>query len=303
MNTQTEKNIPLTREEMAVYMNYMDDNFKKCMIDLNTKIAGQNELIVKLVEKFIQLNNQNTDKITKALTQNSLGSSTTDLHYISDSVNSLCQAVSELKINNKHTVSIAENNINFNTMDINDIQKWISNIWKSCEIIGKYTNETKIQVLKKMYSHMRTKGVNLSSLYKEYRATSPVKLAQINMCAKSDYLRKVAEDCIKEMYSDVKSPNEVEESKVTVHKALYKNSNVVDEICRKYAKNNSISEQSAKIILAMRLKKISGVNIKEERAKFASKHGVKTCSFGTYVENNPELFKMLKKISKEKKNG
>ena len=303
MNTQTEKKIPLTREEMAVYVNYMDDNFKKCMIDLNTKIASQNELIVKLVEKFIQLNNQNTDKITKALAQNSLGSSTTDLHYISDSVNSLCQAVSGLRLNNTTPVSIAENNINFNTMDVSDIQKWISNVWKSCEVIGKYTNETKIQVLKKMYSSMRTKGVDLSSLYKDYKATCPAKLAKINMCAKSDYLRKVAEDCIKEMYDNVKFKKEAEENSVTVSKALYKNSSAVDEICRKYAKNNAISEQSAKIMLAMRLKKISGVNIKEERAKFASKHGVKTCSFGTYVENNPELFKMLKKISKEKKNG
>ncbi len=303
MNTS----VPLTREELAAFIALKFDEDKKKNIEFAKEfaVAFAGEFVKKLSAE-LSFENQ-VIQVTTALNKMSSNITTklTDMNKNTIQENRLLRTeikgLSDRLVDIKESKEVDKVNPRFeNSLSVAETNKWRTDLWDACGIIGKRCRKSKLNVLFEAYDIIR-KNYPLDDDFKEYKKNHR-NSKQINMCANSDYYRPIVEDVIN-MLHETYFPEKytmksiVEKEEVINSTVILKTPQIISDIVSSYAEKHNISKGSANYRLYDLLCKKSGVKISEKKLDYAHELGYKNISSAYYVANNEKLLNMLKDIA------
>lgn len=275
---------PVTKEELALYATYLNASLNDYLQAYEERSAEENRILLSAVS---QLNDTYAQKFDALLSV---------VQNLADAIKGSSVLAEPVKAAPARTTNPAF----INTMDEAATRVWLNKVWKSCEIIGKRCDKTKMQILLAVYKAIRDQGVDLYKYHKEWKQTEAgrLKQSQINMCA-SDHFRPMVESCLKDMYikyyPEKYTINEISgfANKST---ELINCPESVHALIRKYAKKHNITESAAFSKAYRTLASNSGVKLKEMSKQYAQSVGYKNCCVGYMISKTDVLMAELKRI-------
>lgn len=310
------KTTPLTREEMATYMDYLNTNTENTAKSIKSYCDNQTNMFVDAISNLKDTYNtkitQLCDKISllvEAQTDSTkhIESLRKSLFAISKDIACAYATVANAT-NTADGVKKPDNKVKkeinpkfVSSLSNADALKWGNDVWKSCGIIGKRCGKTNSQVLEDIYNALRKIGEDIDGMFKEYCEYMGRKESIGAMISRSDYYRPLVEKYIKELH--VKYYPEKYAFKDIVHTCPSKEAiecpQVVKDIITGYAKKRNISEQAACSILYRKLKKASNIDFNAEKKAFENRIGFKNSSPGYFVSKMPNLLSIMKSVAEE----
>jgi hypothetical protein len=273
--------LPLTREEMVTYISYMDNNLKNIFEIMNQNSKQVNESFISAIDSINVTVAKRDDLLIKAI--NNLANE----QRIANNITKSNVVLSD------NSDAFALKNIFSNSLDENKTNMWLSDFKDMCDIVGRKNKKNWIDIFNIIWEKINAK-YNIQYLCFD-------KNPMVSVVPRSDFLRKVASDYLMELHNDVLRNNKswhIPRSLDTCH-----GNDVVENLYKKYAKNNNISLQAARLRMSKKLKRWVGPEFDYLKKQYETKNGFKKVSFAYFVVNDSVMLKQLEKISEEKENG
>lgn len=295
---------PLTREEMATYVDYLNTNTATTAKMIKEYCDSQTEAFVSALSNLKDTYNKKIDKLCDQI-ELLVNAQNNNSGYIESLRKSLFVIGKDIA-KSAATLPLADQKKEINPKLVNSLSNeesstWINDAWKSCSIIGKRCGKTKLQVLREVYGILRKSGEDIDKMMEEYKGSFYGKPSLINMIGHSDYYRPIVEKHIKELH--VKYYPEKYEFKNTSYSCPSQEvmgcPQNIKSLLVSYAKKNNVSEHAARNIVYKKLKDTADIDFNAERSTFAKNIGYKRCSSGYFVSKVPALLTIMKKIVEE----
>ena len=305
--------IYITREELTFYFASFADginNFLTNLSSLVNGIADGNKAFIASIDKRLDVMEQSHQEAFSAINNRSekLESSLSKAMWkISSNIQTPVINTVNKKSLNPHLV---------NTISTSDTKQWLSNAWKSADIIGKCSGHQKNYVMRELCNGLREKGVDFDSLWDEYHSLNRNKDAKINMIAESDYLRPLAENVFRELHKkylskifdnkdESESPKNKAEKDEANHKVyksqlLLRTPAEVRELIEKVAARNNWLQHVAAAFVYKEIESRTNKNLKELASKYAEKLGFTNCCKAYYISKNKKMMEILRDIAEGK---
>ena len=272
---------PLTREEMALYIEYM-----------NNSINVMKEGFISAIENMCVINKKQNEELVgaiKTLTneyQQTNALLTQEYHETNSILNKM---TNKTDIKSKTVSEFSEK----------DKRDWMNKIFDTCKEIGRMSDKNELRVLSDIYKLSQTNGVDIYAAFEEYKKENPHHPVKIRMCSESSVLRESIENSIQELQNKY--------GRVVKKKKCYSPSTElmtvpkeIENLYSHYMKNHKVTREAAVASMNADLKRRTGRDIPKERFEYAVKHGYKNCSSAYYIAHTPELMKVFKQISEER---
>ena len=289
--TVEDSSSPLTREELAMYFT--------CFVNTANEYVNST---TNLIKEHISSVDKRLDVLEKGIIGFTEGNEITKncMRRISNTMSSILA----LKQENNVVVQnhpVPQNPLLVGTLSSADVSVWLKKAWKSFDIISYRTGKDSKSSLKEVYKVLRENGVQLSELYKEYRASNPGK-AMINMIASSDILRSKAEDAIKQLHRKY-YPEKYTVDNIVNEKPIYRSQLLLttpDEVrgcIQVIADKTGMVYNSAAAKVYKEIENRANINLKSAAKDYAFKNGYSNCSKAYYIKQDEKLMNMLREVS------
>lgn len=298
--------LPLSREEMAMYVTYLDDSMSKYINVIQKQINEQNALLINALNKVVESCISKFDNVNTIL-ENVSGQNTNVSEAIRESTadlkNVLSSSVSEAIKVAVSSGSTARNGFlpvktsKFsNTLSYQQTAEWIQSVWAACDEIGKATNRSKTNVISEVYKQMRKSGVDVDDLYAQWRETDigKYKVSKINMCT-ADSLRPQVDAAIKVLKKTYHVKSKNVPMSIKINKCPLEIRNLIFD----YSKKKAVNMLWASRILYKKLGETTNSNMTEDAKEYAKSIGYASCGVGYYISTKKELVSILRQIVKE----
>ena len=327
--TTTDPNVPLTREELAMYFTHFINVGSDFIESVDKRLDAMEKSNASLRDGYDDLRSGYTD-LHEGYNVLKQGYSFSNYraNKLEELVGTLITKLSEVHVT---APALPQNTIFKNSLSYAEKCKWVYDVGKSAEAIGIHCGKDKMDGLNEIYEHLRNSGVDIDTLHKEYTTTHPISNSIVNMLSDSDDLRVATEEAIQRLYlkyfpnqvceetkrkfkyvdnkTEVKSvaKPEVSVKPVTISKVKKYKSQLIREtpdVVRCHIQNladrNGWPYVRAANYIYREMEKRSHVNLKDLTRKYAQSFGYKECSKAYLISLDDTLLWILKAISEGK---
>lgn len=187
----TDLNTPLSREEMATYLAFMDDSFQTNTDNMRNLCDTQSKVLNDAINKMSMGYNNTLTELSEIL--NVLVKGQKDLLSAINTLNNT--ACTKFGFINKTDIKNKVNTLFCSSWNEHKQSLWIKKV--RGEIANLCLEENRIEgvVYKDIYSSMKQEGYDVDDLLREYKSVNS-KADIVSMIAASDDLRDIFSNCI-----------------------------------------------------------------------------------------------------------